>query len=275
MFRSLPIFMAFFVALPAFAASSSSQARRSVTSQMVMSAPRATASTNQLEAMSASNSQPTINKIDLEEKPSEPIENNRDKEKEACVNNNVGLGNTFVWASRYSDSNNYMSMIEDVIEPDNNVCFVRVELKSNDSKISLSDIPARYFEMGRIITCGEWANEDTVRQRILDARKNARVWGSVGAAVGGAAIGVGAMELFGNSLIGGKVEGQNNENLSDDDVLLSQLLVLKNDKDPDFDKFIAQLKIVKEECAKLQNSGGEVPEECSKYNYEYLLNANN
>lgn len=275
MFRSLPIFMAFFVALPAFAASSSSQARRSVASQMVMSAPRATASTNQLEAMSASNSQPTINKIDLEEKPSEPIENNRDKEKEACVNNNVGLGNTFVWASRYSDSNNYMSMIEDVIEPDNNVCFVRVELKSNDSKISLSDIPARYFEMGRIITCGEWANEDTVRQRILDARKNARVWGSVGAAVGGAAIGVGAMELFGNSLIGGKVEGQNNENLSNDEVLLSQLLVLKNDKDPDFDKFIAQLKIVKEECAKLQNSGGEVPEECSKYNYEYLLNANN
>lgn len=275
MFRLLPIFMAFFVALPAFAASSSSQARRSVTSQMVMSAPRATASTNQLEAMSASNSQPTINKIDLEEKPSEPIENNRDKEKEACVNNNVGLGNTFVWASRYSDSNNYMSMIEDVIEPDNNVCFVRVELKSNDSKISLSDIPARYFEMGRIITCGEWANEDTVRQRILDARKNARVWGSVGAAVGGAAIGVGAMELFGNSLIGGKVEGQNNENLSDDEVLLSQLLVLKNDKDPDFDKFIAQLKIVKEECAKLQKSGGEVPEECSKYNYEYLLNANN
>ena len=275
MFRLLPIFMAFFVALPAFAASSSSQARRSVTSQMVMSAPRATASTNQLEAMSASNSQPTINKIDLEEKPSEPIENNRDKEKEACVNNNVGLGNTFVWASRYSDSNNYMSMIEDVIEPDNNVCFVRVELKSNDSKISLSDIPARYFEMGRIITCGEWANEDTVRQRILDARKNARVWGSVGAAVGGAAIGVGAMELFGNSLIGGKVEGQNNENLSDDEVLLSQLLVLKNDKHQDFDKFIAQLKIVKEECAKLQKSGGEVPEECSKYNYEYLLNANN
>ena len=275
MFRSLPIFMAFFVALPAFAVSSSSQARRSVTSQMVMSAPRATASTNQLEAMSASNSQPTINKIDLEEKPSEPIENNRDKEKEACVNNNVGLGNTFVWASRYSDSNNYMSMIEDVIEPDNNVCFVRVELKSNDSKISLSDIPARYFEMGRIITCGEWANEDTVRQRILDARKNARVWGSVGAAVGGAAIGVGAMELFGNSWIGGKVEGQNNENLSDDEVLLSQLLVLKNDKDPDFDKFIAQLKIVKEECAKLQKSGGEVPKECSKYNYEYLLNANN
>ena len=156
----------------------------------------------------------------------------REKERNACISNNIGVGNTFVWASRFSNVNNYSSMIEDVESPENNVCFVKVEMKSTDSKISVADIPAKYFEMGRTITCGSWADEETLRKRILDAKKSARTWGTVAGAVGGAAVGVGAMELFGNKLIGGSVEGQ--KSLKGDELLRSQLAVLQKDNPSEY-----------------------------------------
>ena len=59
----------------------------------------------------------------------------REKERNACMSNNIGVGNTFVWASRYSNANDYSTMIEDVNFPENNTCFVKVELKSNDERI--------------------------------------------------------------------------------------------------------------------------------------------
>ncbi len=261
------------IACPAFAATPNTQARRSVTSQMVMAAPRATASTNQISAMAASNGA-TVDKssvrVEAEPAPAK-TDDTREKEKNACINNNVGVGNTFVWASRYSNINNYAAMIEDIEEPENNVCFVKVSVKSNDPKISVDDIAARYYEMGRDITCGEWVDEEMMRQRILDAKKSTRTWATVGGVVGGAGIGVGAMELFGNKLIGGKVQGQKNENLSDSEVLRSQLLVLKEQKSKDFDDFISALKTLKKECESDIWSGATKPEECEKYDYDYLL----
>lgn len=192
--------------------------RRSMTSQMVMSAPRATASTKQISATAAVNNAAPVEKSSVrveEVEASVTAKDMREKEKAACINNNIGIGNTFVWASRYSNTNNYASMVEDVENPENNICFVKVELKSSDSKISVADVPSQYFEMGRDITCGAWADEGVLRQRILDAKKTARTWGTVGGAVGGAGVGVGMMELFGNKLIGGKVEGQKDKNLSE------------------------------------------------------------
>ncbi|MEE1110688.1 MAG: hypothetical protein UIH99_00565 [Alphaproteobacteria bacterium] len=190
----------------------------------------------------------------------------REKERNACMSNNVGMGNTFVWASRYSNLNNYSTMIEDVEEPENNVCFVKVDIKSNDSKIDVSDIPSKYFEMGRSITCGTWANEETLRQRILDAKKTARVWGTVGGVVGGAGIGVGAMELFGNKLIGGKVEGQ--KSLQGDQLLRSQLSVLAKENASEYDNYIKNLRKLKVECEK-DIWGGEddsaIESICTKY----------
>lgn len=190
----------------------------------------------------------------------------REKERNACMSNNVGMGNTFVWASRYSNLNNYSTMIEDVEEPENNVCFVKVDIKSNDSKIDVSDIPSKYFEMGRSITCGTWANEETLRQRILDAKKTARVWGTVGGVVGGAGIGVGAMELFGNKLIGGKVEGQ--KSLQGDQLLRSQLSVLAKENASEYDNYIKNLRKLKAECEK-DIWGGEddsaIESICTKY----------
>jgi hypothetical protein len=196
----------------------------------------------------------------------------RDKEKSACINNNIGVGNTFVWASRYSNTNNYAAMVEDTDSPENNVCFVRVELKSSDSKIRVSDIQGAYYEMGRAITCGSWADSKQLESRILDAKKSARTWGTVAGVVGSAGIGVGAMELFGNKLIGGSVEGQKNKNLSDSELMRSQILVLKNKSDKtEYDNFRKHLTNLKTACNTWPGEPSDLPDECTSVNYDALL----
>jgi hypothetical protein len=243
--------------------------RVSMADQM-KAAPRATVSKNQISAMAASNPKSsTESAAALAVTPDVMLpaaKDTREKERNACMSNNIGIGNTFVWASRYSNLNNYSSMVEDTIEPENNTCFVKVELASDDSRIDLSGIAGKYFEMGRAITCGAWTDTEDMRQRILDAKKTARVWGTVGASVGGAALGVGAMELFGNKAIGGKVEGQ--AALSGDQLIRSQVLVLKNDNVAEYNRFISQIKILKEECEKSawnNTTDSQVKTVCERY----------
>lgn len=278
------------IALPAFAVSRPSQSRNVMENQTFQAAPRATASTNQITAMANLNATSQAELIDkssirvpVEDVPSVSVsggnENNGgdnnnseyEKQKAACLNNNIGIGNTFVWASRYSNTNNYASMVEDVANPENNVCFVLVGLKSNDSRISVSDIPEKYFQMGQNITCGSWADADMLRQRILDAKKSGRAWATVGGAVGGAGLGVGVMELFGNRLIGGDVMGQ--KALQGDAQLIAQLRALKNQDRSSFDQIISALETLQKECDSWE--GDNKPAECTSYNYEYLLNAKN
>lgn len=267
------------VVCPAFAVTSSNRGRRAMADQMAP-APRATASTNQISAMAASsvsvsNAPVTTDKssvrvdseIEIAEKEKVDM---REKERAACMNNNIGIGNTFVWASRYSNVNNYASMVEDVENPENNTCFVKVEIKSDDSKISVSDIPSQYFEMGRDITCGSWADEGKLKQRILDAKKSARTWGTVGGAVGGAGVGVGVMELFGNKLIGGKVEGQKNKNLNENQVLRSQLLAEGKDSQ-EYKDIVHYAEILKEECEREIWNATDKPKECNEIDYEFIL----
>ncbi len=292
--KFMPFVVLCVAATPALALTPAGQGRRTMNAQMVAS-PRATASVNQINAMASmasmkvnqpgtgttapgngntgnnntgNNSGTTTTPIEPEQ-PVEEEKDMREKEKAACINNNIGIGNTFVWASRYSNINNYASMVEDVDEPANNTCFVRVEVKSDDSKISVADIPAKYFEMGQTITCGSWADEDALEKRILDAKKSARTWGTVGGAVGGAALGVGAMELFGNKLIGGSVEGQ--KALNDNELLYSQLAVLKKDDPTRFQQVMAQLRSLKKECESTVWQNAEKPEPCVQINYSYLL----
>lgn len=196
----------------------------------------------------------------------------REREKAACIQNNIGVGATFVWASRYSNTANYASMIEDFEFPENNVCFVKVAMKSDDSRIDISDVPTKYFVMGDTITCGSWANEERLKQRILDAKQKGRTWATVGGAVGGAAIGVGAMELFGNQMIGGDVEGQ--AGIADQtELLCSQMKVLNQEKSSKYEDIKSALREMKKHCedATLWTDGASKPEECDRYKYNTLL----
>ena len=197
---------------------------------------------------------------------------NRDKEKRACISNNIGVGNTFVWASRYSNTANYSSMIEDVEEPDNNTCFVKVELKSDDAKISVADFPTKYYEMGHNIACGEWVDYDMLKERILDAKKSARTWATVGGAVGGAAVGVGAMELFGNRWIGGAVQGQKQFEEGSIELLRSQLAVLKAENEQDYKNFVESLGNLKCACQEYgKEPGNKSLTQCENYEYAFEL----
>lgn len=272
-----------FLTMPAFALTPAGQGRRTMSSQMMaprqVAAPQVQASmasakvsnTNSGNNSGVTNPGASATNPETPEKPTQPVVNNRDKEKEACIRNNIGIGNTFVWASRYSNTNNYATMVEDIEDPDNNTCFVRVELKSSDAKVKVSDIPAQYFEMGRTITCGAWADEEVLKKRILDAKKSARTWGTVGGAVGGAALGVGAMELFGNKLIGGAVEGQHG--LSGEDLIRSQLAVAYKDKDTKFDDYYDKLQKLKAACTDdiWTKSGQAAPKECGEIKYDDLI----
>ena len=189
----------------------------------------------------------------------------REKEKLACMNNNIGIGNTFVWASKNSNTNDYTSMVEDTENPENNVCFVRVELKSLDSKISVSDIPPVYFEMGRTIKCGAWADSGMIKNRILDARKNARTWGTVAGVVGGAGVGVGAMELFGNRLIGGAVQGQ--KSLQGAALAKSQLSALEKRNPGEHQKLTRLVEQLRDACGTDVWTPANLPKppECDEY----------
>ena len=187
----------------------------------------------------------------------------REDERNACNANNVGVGNTFVWASRYSDTNNYATMIEDTESPENNTCFVRVELKSRDPKVDVSGFESKYYEMGKNITCGEWLDEEEMHQTILDAKKSKRAWATVGGTVGGAAVGVGAMELFGNKLIGGKVEGQKDKRLTDADL---QIVAYNNMSAPEQADFKNQVMELKKFCDKVKQDVNDT--DCADYKDE-------
>ena len=84
-----------------------------------------------------------------------------------------------------------------------------------------------------------------MEKRILDARKGARVGGIVASTVGGAGLGVGAMELFGNKLIDGKVQGQKSSKLSESQLYRSQLLVYKDKNPAKYNEIVENLRVLK------------------------------
>lgn len=241
-----------------------------------------TASKNQLSTPSVSVStnhyQPTIKdetakpilKPEPEIKPEPQKPDMREEERMMCLNNNIGVGNTFVWASKFSNTSSYASMQEDTKNPENNVCFAKVDLRSVDGVVDLSGLSSKYFQWGQNVVCGSWVDEKDLEKRILDAKKKGRVWATVGGAVGGAAVGVTSMELFGNKLIGGKVEGQKNKKLTDTEKLRSQLLVLKKDNDPRFSSFMIDLRKLKDLCDSLPTKNDEATNLCN-FDFATLL----
>jgi hypothetical protein len=255
------------VTMPAIAAMPEGRGRASKSSQM-----ESRAAVTKRSVDSTVVSEPTVVEEKAEDTApeAEVKKDMREREKTACIQNNIGVGATFVWASRYSNTASYNSMVEDTEFPENNVCFVKVGLKSNDSRIDLSDIPTKYFIMGENIKCGQWADADNLKQRILDAKKKGRTWATVGGAVGGAAVGVGAMELFGNKLIGGAVEGQ--AALEGTELLCSQMGVLKKEKSSKYNDIVTGLKSLQKYCDDPEMwKDGQKPEDCAKFDYKTLL----
>ena len=287
------------MAMPAMALTPAGQSRRSMSVQMVTSAPRATASTNQISDMAnATAGAAVVDKSsvrvpvpddfgdgnsgggdDVTDDDNQNTDDDKlaeiERQKQACLNNNIGVGNTFVWASRYSNTTNYASMVEDVNNPENNVCFVLVNVTSADPRIDVSDVPEKYFQMGQNITCGSWADAGVLRQRILDAKRSGRTWATVGGAVGGAGVGVSMMELFGNRLIGGDVMGQRQYELSGDatQLLIVQLRALRNQDPERFNQYMDALETLQKECESWTGAGQ--PEVCSQYDFVRLQNARN
>lgn len=253
-----------------FGANAAQNGGRPAMAKNIISAPRYTASVNQVSGpMSVKGNAKTQNTTTEPEQETEEVQEQeeekvavdmREAERNACINNNIGVGNTFVWASKYSDTSNYATMVEDVEHPENNVCFVRVELKStNESRIKVSDIAPQYFMWGEPIKCGSWVSKKEMEKRILDARKGERIGGIIATTVGGAGLGVGAMELFGNKLIGGKVQGQ--KGVEKKEVYKAQLSKEGNKE------YVASLKVMVDACN--DSKYADVISDCDMYTELY------
>ena len=281
--KHIAIFFICMMVMPAYAASRSmvgtvnSGARPGLVTQQLMPTLSVShgAKTNGVvpgATVGATNGAATVATVAVVDDEPKPVVN-RDKERIACLSNNVGVGNTFVWASKNSNTSNYASMVEDVNNPENNVCFVLVGMRADDNKIVMSDIQPQYFQWGQNITCGAWADEAKLEKRILDAKKTARTLATVGGAVGGAGIGVGAMELFGNralSNINGLEGLEGQKALSGDALFVAQLKELKNSKqDADkarYDSVVAMLKNLQEVCKNNTSADG-----CKDVQYATIL----
>ena len=111
-----------------------------------------------------------------------------------------------------------------------------------------------------------------IEKRILDAKKSGRTWATIGGAVGGAALGVGSMELFGNRLIGGAVEGQKDKNLTEAQLFRSQLLALKDQNEKSYNDFVAALKELQDACKEIDDNDTKCAEYSDLY---YLIGSNN
>ncbi|MDR1826557.1 MAG: hypothetical protein LBQ49_02595 [Rickettsiales bacterium] len=78
-----------------------------------------------------------------------------------------------------------------------NACFYPVAIKSADIKNMGRFFPPRHFMAGATVECGSWIDAADLDAAILDAKKNARTGWTIAASVGGAALGVGAVEGIG------------------------------------------------------------------------------
>lgn len=212
----------------------------------------------------------SVEEISTDEPVTPTGRDTREAERTACISNNLGADATFVWASKNSDPTNYATMIEDVQNPENNVCFARVDISSKDIAVNLSDFQSRYFPINSTVTCGDWVNHADLEKRILDAKKTTRTLATIGGAVGGAGIGVGAMELGGNKLLAksSKLKGlQGQKALSEDELFVSQLKIMKTDNPDQYARIVSQLEALGDACKKLNNNN-----DCNAIDYAAILN---
>ena len=154
--------------------------------------------------------------------------------------------------------------------PENNICFARVDIMSGDARVATYDIAPRWFPMNNVITCGSWVDANMLERRIADSRRRGRNWATVGGAVGGAAVGVGVMELFGNQALAGmgvtSVMGQ--RALSGDELIRSQMLTASN---RECENFKNDLRALRDECRQWDRLGQPPIPQCTRHDIDFLL----
>jgi hypothetical protein len=131
--------------------------------------------------------------------------------KDKCLANNVGMGGVFIWANKDArNAPNYLTtgipsvamLTEDVSNPANNTCFVRVELASTQSGVNLAGMPYAYFAENDTVTCGSWVSKSAVEEKILAASSTSRTLGTIGGAVAGAGIGFMGTDFIAANTVG-------------------------------------------------------------------------
>ena len=183
--------------------------------------------------------------------------------RDVCLSHASGSFDTFVWAARDSNINDYRFMVEDVRNPENNVCFVKISVQNSDERVDTHDIPSRYFVVGERAVCGNWLPEDDLKQRILNATKKNRVLGAVATSIVSAGVGVGvseaAMAIAAKNGSDSKVLGQ--AALSGQELLISQIKELERKNSVEYNRVISALKTLDETCDKEWKC--EKPAECN------------
>ena len=177
-----------------------------------------------------------------------------------------GAFDTFVWAARDSNVNDYRFMVEDVKDPENNVCFVKVSVQNSDERVDTHDISSRYFVVGERAVCGDWLSADDLEQRILKATKKNRVLGAVATSVVSAGVGVGvseaAMAIAAKNGSDSKVLGQ--AALDGTELLISQIKELERKNAAEYNRVMNAMKVLDETCDKEWTC--EKPVECDATN---------
>lgn|GEM_PF-7069978 len=151
-----------------------------------------------------------------------------------CIANNVGMAGVFVWGGTAArNSPDYATrgvagvgmLREDIVNPANNTCWVRVDLDSSERNVNLSGISGAYFAENDAVTCGSWANKKDIESKILQAKSTGRTLATIGGAVGGAALGVAAAETVMH--FGGWYRGQKTLAPGSAELICSNLLRLE------------------------------------------------
>lgn len=188
------------------------------------------------------------------------------RRRDACLLRAAGNFDTFVWASRDSDVGSYRLMVEDIENPENNTCFVKVSVRNTDERVDTHDIADRYFKMGERAICGNWLAEEDLEKRVLDATKTKRVLGAVATSLVGAGVGVGisetAMAIAAKNGGDSKVLGQ--AALDETELLISQIKELERKDIAEYNRVMNAMKVLDETCDKEWTC--EKPVECDAAN---------
>jgi len=142
-----------------------------------------------------------------------------------------------------------------------NVCYVPVAIRSSEIKDIARFFPTRYFSTGTAAECGSWIDGKDLDKAILDAKKGARVGGTVAASVIGAGAGFGLAELLGqNGLLIKDFKGQASMKRETQEQLSDFVKSLARSDPGQLNKYTEGVRDFVKQC----NKEGKAPANCTK-----------